>query len=1013
MDSLRSAENNALSSNDDRYIYGGVDASSFAENNPSGHVYGGVDASLLSDSEAPEFKNSVSGRPNEARNSRLSRIRTVRRSLPILSVFILLVAIGAFVFLSQTFMPFAVVNRLIEEFNTNGVSSVLRSDNLLDLQMSGSEAGFGLTDAQKSSFKENEIYAGEYAGTTTLSYHDSRGRWRTAVTTGLAGDTGAADAAREVIPDGETAEFLSPAVVTIAEAMNDPDFKVPYVTASKTWRGGNSGWYDPLATLGEQVNGYTRSRWYKYTANAVASNFEKIASSTIKSATSKMTGVATFRDAADNRYTQSSTGELLDEAGDVVEGVDVNTLERVTNSLDDDAVARLSENAAARQSQLDLAQSFLDGASTGASAICAGVSGFISVQSIAQARQRLQKINYASGYIEAVQKLQAGTNQDEGTNDDAADVVNKYNDRLYEKDPETGTSAMDSDGMNGLFTGAKINTSSKSVQAANAEKAITDISTDNAFADFFQNTINDGAGLVGAWKTCNYVQAGISVASAATSVIAVAGLVSSVFTVGASLTAAAPAISQTFGKALAKGAIKTAIAIAAPIVAQKVIEKVGMSFIKDAATEWLGEDLGNILVAGGNTLLQTNHQIGGGSPADETNLGYFRRAQESVIADQAEYERMTRSPFDMSSQYTFLGSIAYTLLPVVSSSNVGSFAKSLGSAFRSSAIKLLPSASAIGETELIRAAETGDCPTLESVEIRGDAFCNPLYVTDRSTVTVAGYYNAFPNTDMGNMVAATNSIPVNTLSPNGIIAKEEELGFIETTKDEETGAYTSIKIKDGKDNELSKYILYCGQRVSAWGTMDANIASALESEASTSKKILLAIPIISDIASFFDKTKAVSNAPWTTGSACVASSKNTYWNGSDGHNQLHQRFIEDQRWLVNIEAQAKDPISAYLEDYYQKNPLDNSYEGILARFSGLTKDEVVYALNLEAGLTYLANYDPSTRLTFGETDSNKNQNLENVLSTNAGEVVYERTEEIIDQKRAYSFVIKRDPYIYA
>ena len=37
-------------------------------------------------------------------------------------------------------------------------------------------------------------------------------------------------------------------------------------------------------------------------------------------------------------------------------------------------------------------------------------------------------------------------------------------------------------------------------------------------------------------------------------------------------------------------------------------------------------------------------------------------------------------------------------------------------------------------------------------------------------------------------------------------------------------------------------------------------------------------------------------------------------------------------WVIE-----ESSVAAYLEEYYEKHPLDNSYEGILARRSGLTK----------------------------------------------------------------------------
>ena len=56
-------------------------------------------------------------------------------------------------------------------------------------------------------------------------------------------------------------------------------------------------------------------------------------------------------------------------------------------------------------------------------------------------------------------------------------------------------------------------------------------------------------------------------------------------------------------------------------------------------------------------------------------------------------------------------------------------------------------------------------------------------------------------------------------------------------------------------------------------------------------------------------------------------------------------FFAYQRLLENMGLIEKSSVTAYLEEYYEKHPLDNSYEGILARRSGLTKEQVVAYLD--------------------------------------------------------------------
>lgn len=70
-------------------------------------------------------------------------------------------------------------------------------------------------------------------------------------------------------------------------------------------------------------------------------------------------------------------------------------------------------------------------------------------------------------------------------------------------------------------------------------------------------------------------------------------------------------------------------------------------------------------------------------------------------------------------------------------------------------------------------------------------------------------------------------------------------------------------------------------------------------------------------------------------------------------------FFAYQRLLENMGLVEKSSVTAYLEEYYEKHPLDNSYEGILARRSGLTKDQVIAYLNQLDYLAKVINYDPT------------------------------------------------------
>ena len=56
-------------------------------------------------------------------------------------------------------------------------------------------------------------------------------------------------------------------------------------------------------------------------------------------------------------------------------------------------------------------------------------------------------------------------------------------------------------------------------------------------------------------------------------------------------------------------------------------------------------------------------------------------------------------------------------------------------------------------------------------------------------------------------------------------------------------------------------------------------------------------------------------------------------------------FFAYQCLLENMGLVEKSSVTAFLEDYYEKHPLDNSFEGILARKTGLTKENVIATID--------------------------------------------------------------------
>jgi hypothetical protein len=53
---------------------------------------------------------------------------------------------------------------------------------------------------------------------------------------------------------------------------------------------------------------------------------------------------------------------------------------------------------------------------------------------------------------------------------------------------------------------------------------------------------------------------------------------------------------------------------------------------------------------------------------------------------------------------------------------------------------------------------------------------------------------------------------------------------------------------------------------------------------------------------------------------------------------------------------------AVIEKHYEDHPLDNSREGIIAQYSGMSKEQVIAVIDLVEYLDFLAKYDPTSLL---------------------------------------------------
>ena len=729
--------------------------------------------------------------------------------------------------------------------------------------------------------------------------------------------------------------------VTASEALTDSDFKTPYTTASKAWRGGISGWFDNIMeSLTETKLSIKRNRWaksIKADLDDIADKLKVEGEKIKKQALEEDGGVYTSKKAS------ADVDAEVEEVTDVTVLNDGNTVENFSRTLDEggDVTGMVNEEVPVSKSKIDaddvevepdqvknsvggsLTAKAIKAAAAAAEAACGVTEALISIYNVVSAYQKLQYLDVITGFLESVDMVKAG--------DGASSPINEYSNNLTtvgetrDNDNESNSviakkTAMQSAGMSWLFSGSNIGSGDQSVLNINFESAMSNSSK-------LMKRIENKAKFN---ETCGYIK----IASATVDIVMT--VVSLIPYVGQAVKAV-----QVAAKVAKKVAINVAVRLAVQIIVPIVVNRVVKYILQSVATEWLGEDLGNAVVSGASMYLGGNGTSGGQGPGTKTKVAAYMKERDTVIAEEAKYQRAIRSPFDITSQYTFLGSLYYSLIPLAYSGN--SFVKSLSSSsslVSSSLVALSPTASAISENDVV--ASTGDCPLLGTLDIIGDAFCNPYVITDTSTM---GY-----SPDAVSKIVQDGGVGSGTVAANGNYA-----GIVNHNLD------TSGNVIKGSN--LSKYIIYCGERSSQYGIKDGTIYTSIVHDDTWLYKVGTYIPLVEDIVDIGEGTVSGINWGWINGGKCVADETSSDW---ETEYKYYQRYTENMRLVENMNPGYESNITAFLKDYHKENPIDQSLDGTLARFSGMTKEQVEDTLALMEYYEFIDEYEPGERYAFVE-----------------------------------------------
>jgi hypothetical protein len=842
---------------------------------------------------------------------------------PIAALGIVFVALAGGMLSSQFTFPFAFLSRGGQEFDVNGVVSNIRSNTMLRFSMNRTNvkpalrttifgnSKFKLGNRQLTRLRSNGFLD------ESIEFTNSSGRTRTI------------DGFTTVDPDTGERLFLigsDPARLSATELDNikiqvegggyGADVKVENIETAKVSRpnirhrydGASLTWRGKIALAFNHATTRALSRFNVF-KNRFEGWIEDVASTRANTPAHK----EKTEELASKTRPPTEESELRIASGD---GEEADPEQTGQQSETIEGAPRGSEKAIKTAAA---ARKVAGIANIAAGTVCGVMAVGSNISSLVYASLLLSGITAFGSFAESVDKARFG--------DGEASPMHRYINGLMVKG-NNGKSAVDSAYMGALFTGSPIPDSDEVAQQVNSQEMIKTI-----------------GGTMDRNKVIGCAAARIATAVASASL----DIVLAIFTAGTgnAVKAVGKALFKGFGKSVIKSgayslATSTAISLASDLAVKLLAKDFGMDMVSVEIMEDDDPDAkeltGNVLGASMKRATDVQNRVTLPA-ADEVTLGLYNKEKIKYIAELAEYERATRSPFDITSEHTFLGSIFYKTIPLqLGFSSLGGNFYGLLHLLGSSFASILPTASAITETDLMN--QIGDCPLLESVGAVGDALCDPFYTADFSTM---------------NMNPDDVFLKVDTLGNNF----EKESGDYKVDKDDNP----LIDLK----SDLFKYKLFCGTRDSMLGIADANItatttdtASWLGADGQVSNAVVSggigAIPVVGDLVSIVEQAKVIDNLDWITGQACVTGSDK--WQ----ENKYYSQYLFDQEQMESMGIIEKSAGTVALERYYEQNPLDMSYEGTLARISGMTKEDVIATLDLIAYYDFVAKYDPSDRL---------------------------------------------------
>ena len=982
---LKGGEKSALGGNGSKITGDGTDGARQGENN----ITSGFKNSVTGESDSKSKRGLTGKKKDKSVKGRMKRI------LPALIAVGGVGGFGIASFFGQLAMPYSLVSQLQGNFDSIGTSNYVRSRNLMRWALHPSTRSYS-PDAQDFIKTHSRIYQ-KFTGSEATYFKISDKQIARFQKKGIRVKNGGpagqyleidnpnGDGVTKVVADPKSAGGEYKSLDQVYE--EDENFRKAYFEGTKTWRQAIKAWFDGLCTKVLNRLGIKRANFKGFKAQNDTDATKAAFESNVEQGIGKSEYAGQAEDASlgtgQRQKTDSDGNPMFADDGktpimevdDMPSGVRYSKGGNSTSSNDWSfrlsKAARYDEIAKKMEAFANKISSKYNGivqaANVASKIYCFAMEVINAISLLVMANEASEVMKTASTVLSGVQQSQVEDSDSSPINNIANSLTRKKTTKYYQdntggsSEPPTEEvygSAMEAEAVTATYGNTWIDVRDKSVKSFKLTEE-----TKHTLFGLDVTWLMSESTKMAAYKACIGSKMILALANAA-------GDIAQVISWGAKiLSCVAGALAQAYAACV--GLVAKIVWTVTKILAirelmRRVMVDITEKFAPRVATmiqrkffeDIGGEDYGNAMISGANIYMGKNHQQGGGAAATKGYLVTYLMQKEEYIADIARHERETKSPFDASSPYTFMGNLLSRSIPILVGNNtIFEGVKNVASVTSNAIRSLIPGASAV--TAAVTAQTAADetlenCPDLASIEAVGDVFCNPYYITDFNT----------SEEDPAEVVYKVSTFA------NGHNFTDDE-GDIPTIN-------TTVNNTD-ETSRLMEYILYCGQRDSPLGMVNMNIGNAISNGSGESWTDYL--PVWGGIVDFFRNEALLHKVGYVTGASCVMrdgdpielakelGDETFTWEEA----KYYQRFIEDQRYLESAGLVDKNAVSVALDEYYEKNPLDESYEGLMARMTGMTKEQVIATEDAVEVLLWIANYNPDGYFPYGYTEPEPEQ----------------------------------------